>query len=136
MYAIAIDLATGKVIAVEALLRWHHPEGSVWTAARFVDIAEDTGLILDIGDWVLRRACVHAAAWALARPDRPITVRVNVSALQESKTVALLQWTDGEFVEKAISEEGDYAYSGADFLLPPPLRKGGTVIASGTGTTS
>ncbi len=68
---------------------------------------------------------------------------ISVSSLLEARTVALLQWTDGEFVEKANSEEGDYAYSGADFLLPPPLRKGGTVIASGieksgvvTGTAS
>jgi YD repeat-containing protein len=68
---------------------------------------------------------------------------LSVSSLLEARTVALLQWTDGEFVEKANSEEGDYAYSGADFLLPPPLRKGGTVITSGieksgvvTGTAS
>jgi hypothetical protein len=55
---------------------------------------------------------------------------VNVTSLQESKSIALLQWRDGELVEKANSEEGDYAYSGTDFFLPPPLRKGGRVIAS------
>ncbi len=81
-YQPEVDLTTGAVIAVEALLRWHHPDGSVWTADRFIDIAEDTGLILDIGDWVLRQACAQAAAWTAARPDRPITVRVNASALQ------------------------------------------------------
>ncbi len=75
-----------RSIAVEALLRWHHPDGSVWTADRFVDVAEETGLILDIGDWVLRQACLQAAAWATARPDRPVTVRVNVSALQLAET--------------------------------------------------
>jgi hypothetical protein len=55
---------------------------------------------------------------------------VTVTSLQESRTIALLQWRDGELVEKANTEEGDYAYSGTDFFLPPPLRKGGRVIAS------
>jgi hypothetical protein len=55
---------------------------------------------------------------------------ITVSALQESRSVVILQWADGEFVEKAKTEEGDSAYSGADFLSPPPLRKGGKVIAS------
>ncbi|MEI6623828.1 MAG: bifunctional diguanylate cyclase/phosphodiesterase [Actinomycetes bacterium] len=81
-YQPEVDLATGAVIAVEALLRWHHPDGTVWNADRFIDVAEDTGLILDIGDWVLHQACTQGAAWAAARPDRPITVQVNASALQ------------------------------------------------------
>jgi hypothetical protein len=55
---------------------------------------------------------------------------INISALQESKSVALLQWVDGEIVERADTGEGDFAYSGADFFSPPPLRKGGRVIAS------
>ena len=55
---------------------------------------------------------------------------LNFASLKESRSIALLQWTDGELVEKANTEDGDSAYSGADFLLPPPLRKGGKVIAS------
>jgi hypothetical protein len=54
----------------------------------------------------------------------------DVSALQDSRSIALLQWVDGEFVERADTGDGDYAYSGADFLPPHPLRKGGKVIAS------
>jgi diguanylate cyclase (GGDEF)-like protein/PAS domain S-box-containing protein len=81
-YQPEVDLATGTVVAVEALLRWHHPDGTLWTAGRFIDIAEDTGLILDIGDWVLRQACAQGALWAAARPERPIIVRANVSTLQ------------------------------------------------------
>lgn len=84
-YQPEVDLATGEVVAVEALLRWHHPDGSVWTADRFVDVAEDTGLILDIGDWVLRQACAQGALWALARPGHPLKMRVNASALQLSE---------------------------------------------------
>ena len=55
---------------------------------------------------------------------------LNFSALQESKSIVLLQYADGELVERADTGDGDYAYSGADFLPPPPLRKGGKVIAS------
>jgi diguanylate cyclase (GGDEF)-like protein/PAS domain S-box-containing protein len=77
-----VDLVTGRVIAAEALLRWHHPSGETLTAARFIDVAEETGLINDIGDWVLRQACIQAASWATGKDDRPIAVRVNVSARQ------------------------------------------------------
>ena len=55
---------------------------------------------------------------------------LSLSALQESRSIALLQWSDGEFLERADTGEGDYAYSGADFFPSPPLRKGGKVIAS------
>ena len=58
-YQPEVDLVTGAVIAAEALLRWHHPSGELFTADRFVDVAEETGLILDIGDWVLARG-LHA----------------------------------------------------------------------------
>lgn len=85
-YQPEVDLASGAVTAVEALLRWHHPNGEVWTADRFIGVAEDTGLILDIGDWVLAQACRQAAAWAVGRPHDPITMRVNVSALQLAET--------------------------------------------------
>jgi diguanylate cyclase (GGDEF)-like protein/PAS domain S-box-containing protein len=85
-YQPEVDLARGSVIAFEALLRWRHPDGTVWPAERFVDVAEDTGLILDIGDWVLGQACTNAADWASIRSGPPTTVRVNVSALQLTET--------------------------------------------------
>jgi hypothetical protein len=55
---------------------------------------------------------------------------LSLTSLQESRSIALLEWTDGELVERADTGEGDYAYSGADFFPPSPLRKGGFVIAS------
>ena len=55
---------------------------------------------------------------------------LTMTSLQESRSIALLQWSDGEFLERADTGEGDYAYSGADFFPPLPLRKGGKVIAS------
>ncbi|MDO8391792.1 MAG: EAL domain-containing protein [Actinomycetota bacterium] len=93
-YQPEIDLTSGSVLALEALLRWHHPDGTVWSADRFVDVCEETGLILDIGDWVLRQVCGQAAAWAALRPGRPVTVRVNLSALQLAET-GLLEAIDG-----------------------------------------
>ena len=77
-----VDLATGSVIAAEALLRWRHPSGEVLTADRFIEVAEDAGLILDIGDWVLHTACAQGASWAAVHREQAITVRINVSALQ------------------------------------------------------
>jgi diguanylate cyclase (GGDEF)-like protein/PAS domain S-box-containing protein len=93
-YQPEVDLASGTVAAVEALLRWHHPDGSLWTADRFITVAEETGLILDIGDWVLSQACTQAAFWAAARPDCRPTVRVNVSALQLSEAGLLAALDD------------------------------------------
>jgi diguanylate cyclase (GGDEF)-like protein/PAS domain S-box-containing protein len=91
-YQPEVDLTRGSVVALEALLRWHHPDGTIWTADRFVDIAEDTGLILDMGDWVLRQAC--------ARPDQPPTVRVNVSTLQLAEKGLL------EAIDEALAASG------------------------------
>jgi EAL domain-containing protein (putative c-di-GMP-specific phosphodiesterase class I) len=99
-YQPEVDLTRGSVVALEALLRWHHPDGTIWTADRFVDIAEDTGLILDMGDWVLRQACAQGAAWAAARPDQPPTVRVNVSTLQLTEKGLL------EAIDEALAASG------------------------------
>jgi diguanylate cyclase (GGDEF)-like protein/PAS domain S-box-containing protein len=81
-YQPEVDLRTGSLVAVEALLRWHHPDGLIYNAARFIDIAEETGIILDIGDWVIRSVCDQAAIWQSTRPDRKMTVRFNLSTLQ------------------------------------------------------
>jgi EAL domain-containing protein (putative c-di-GMP-specific phosphodiesterase class I) len=81
-YQPEVDLATGAITAVEALLRWRRNDGEVLSADCFIDVAEETGLILDFGDWVLKEVCKQAAYWGQADPGRALTVRVNVSALQ------------------------------------------------------
>ncbi|MDD2857071.1 MAG: EAL domain-containing protein [Candidatus Nanopelagicales bacterium] len=81
-YQPEVDLATGEIVAAEALLRWHHPSGRVLTAGSFIDIAEETGLIHEIGAWVLEQACAVAAEWSSDHSRRHLTMRVNVSARQ------------------------------------------------------
>jgi diguanylate cyclase (GGDEF)-like protein len=71
------NIGTGKVVGFEALLRWKHPTRGEVSPAEFIPIAEDTGVILQIGEWVLRTACREAATWT-----QPLTIAVNVSAVQ------------------------------------------------------
>lgn len=76
-----MNLETGRVFAAEALLRWRHPERGVISPGDFIPLAEETGLIVPIGDWVLRAACRQCKAWHEAGLPLLI-VSVNVSARQ------------------------------------------------------
>ena len=75
-----VDVATGLIRGVEALLRWEHPTRGLVVAGDFIDIAEETGAILEIGDWAIAEACRHLARWQQAGLD--LTVRANLSARQ------------------------------------------------------
>jgi len=76
-----IDLASGQVIGAEALLRWVHPELGIVPPIDFIPVAEESGLIVPIGEWVLDEACRQAVAWQV--PGRtPLSVAVNISAVQ------------------------------------------------------
>ncbi|MCW3007123.1 MAG: hypothetical protein JWP17_1749 [Solirubrobacterales bacterium] len=85
---IAVD--GGAVVGFEALVRWQHPERGLLAPAEFVPLAEETGLIGSIGEWVLRRACIQAAAWS----EAGLTIAVNVSPRQLSQ---------GDFVERVAA---------------------------------
>ncbi|MDN4060129.1 EAL domain-containing protein [Massilia sp. YIM B02769] len=104
LYQPKVDLKTGRIFGVEALIRWHHPEHGVVSPQRFIGLAEESGLIVQIGEWVVRTACRQARTW-LACGLPPITVSVNVSARQfeESRLV--------ERVAAALQDSG----------LPPEL---------------
>lgn len=77
VYQPQTDVTTGAVTGFEALLRWHHAERGAVSPADFIPIAEESGVILQIGEWVLREACREAATW-----PNPLSIAVNVSAVQ------------------------------------------------------
>ena len=81
-YQPVLSLPDRRCIAAEALVRWQHPERGLIYPDSFIDIAERTGAIHDLGAYVLRRACADAAAWRETYPGSPLAVHVNVSALQ------------------------------------------------------
>jgi diguanylate cyclase (GGDEF)-like protein/PAS domain S-box-containing protein len=80
-YQPRIDMQTGAITGAEALLRWTHPLRGAVPPADFIPIAEDCGLIVPIGNWVLRQACEQARAWAVAGLPA-ISMAVNVSAME------------------------------------------------------
>ena len=80
-YQPQFDLANGKLVGVEALLRWQQPESGFVSPARFIPVAEDTGLILPIGEWVLTEACRQGVAWQRAGLPE-FVIAVNLSAAQ------------------------------------------------------
>jgi EAL domain-containing protein (putative c-di-GMP-specific phosphodiesterase class I) len=81
MYQPQMDMATERIIGLEALIRWQHPELGLVPPDKFIRIAENCGLILPIGEWVLRSACSQARKWQ-DEGLLPLPVAVNVSAVQ------------------------------------------------------
>ena len=104
VYQPQMDIATGKIIGLEALLRWQHPELGLVPPDKFIRIAENSGLIVPIGEWVLRTACSQARKWQ-DEGIPAVSVAVNVSAVQ------FRQEGFGEVIRKVLYETG----------LPPQL---------------
>ena len=81
-YQPELSLDSGMMVGAEALARWHHPVDGLLEAGAFIELAEDSGLILDLGAWVLDEACRQAGEWHRQRPDFKLMIRVNLSARQ------------------------------------------------------
>ena len=81
VYQPQVDLQSAEIIGVEALLRWRRADGTMVGPDQFIPVAEETGLIVPIGEWVLRKACEQAAAWKTAGPFG-LLVAVNISGVQ------------------------------------------------------
>ena len=96
-YQPLVNLQSNEISAFEALLRWHHPERGLISPADFVPIAEETGLIIPLGEWVLKKACQEAANW----PDT-IKVAVNLSPVQ-LKSRNVVQMVTGALAESGMS---------------------------------
>jgi len=110
-----VDLRTGRVTTCEALLRWKHPERGWVPPAVFIPVAEETGGIITLGEWVLHRACIEAATW-----PRDVKVAVNLSPVQfKNRSLALqvvsalaksglpAQRLELEITERVLLEESD-----------------------------
>jgi diguanylate cyclase (GGDEF)-like protein/PAS domain S-box-containing protein len=82
-YQPILNLADSRISGFEALVRWRHPERGLVSPADFIPVAEDTELIIPLGEWVLREACKQAREWQLAYPSNdPLTISVNLSGKQ------------------------------------------------------
>lgn len=110
-YQPQIDLSTRRITGAEAILRWNNPELEWVSPSRFIPIAEESGLIVEIGEWVLREACRQGKAW-MDRGLPPITVAVNLSAVQFQrddlcdKVARILDDTgfEGRYLELELTE--------------------------------
>ena len=91
-----VDLRTGRLLSVEALVRWQHPDRGLMAAADFITVAEETGLVLTIGRWVFAEACRQLSAWMKEYPELPLVVRVNMSPAEFAATDLV------EFVENCL----------------------------------
>jgi diguanylate cyclase len=98
-YQPKVDAASGNVHSAEALIRWHHPERGLLPPDDFIPLAEESGLISSIGEWVVREACRQCKAWQL-EGLQPLRVAVNVAATQFRHGNLL------EMVQKALDDAG------------------------------
>jgi diguanylate cyclase (GGDEF)-like protein len=86
-YEPIVELVSGRIVGYEALLRWQHPEQGLLSPGVFLQVAEETGMIAQIDDWVLGQACADASRWQASSPARAaLSVSVNISAAGFSRT--------------------------------------------------
>ena len=148
VYQPEVDLRSGQITGVEALVRWHHPERGLVPPAEFIPLAEQTGLIAGIGEWVLDTALRQAVHWTSARfDDAPLAVWVNISARQLNDPALVGVVADGlrrhgidasqlgiEITESALLEDAEGAVTALSSLRELGVRL--AVDDFGTGYSS
>lgn len=144
-YQPQVNIETGRITSMEALLRWQHPEFGLFQPAQFIPIAEETGLIIPIGEWVLRTACAQTKLWH--REQLPLRVAVNLSGRQilQSDLLAMVKnvleetGLDPTFLELEITESVAMEYAEETIAMLRELKDMGIRIAIddfGTGYSS
>jgi diguanylate cyclase (GGDEF)-like protein len=135
-YQPLVDLEAGLMTGVEALVRWQHPERGLLLPEQFIPLAEETGQILELGEWVLREACTQHRLWSQEQPDGPaLGLSVNLSArqLQQPELVAdvVLALRDTrmdpanlclEITESVVMEETEAAVQALEALRAEGVR--------------
>ena len=127
LYQPKIDLRSGRIIGVEALLRWQHPSLGLISPERFIPIAEETGLIIPIGEWVLRTACKQIRAWRDRGIELPVAVNLSACQFRQrnlaqtihrilSETGVPPQWLEIEITESDVMENAESAIATLDEL--------------------
>jgi len=106
VYQPVVRLEDDRVAGTEALIRWQHPMRGLVSPQEFIPFAEKSGLIIQIGAWVLREACLQTAVWAQAESvDPPLTVSVNVSGRQLASGAGLVQTVEGALEDSGLDPE-------------------------------
>jgi EAL domain-containing protein (putative c-di-GMP-specific phosphodiesterase class I) len=100
-YQPRVELGSGRMVGVEALLRWYHPERGILAPEHFLDVAEHSGLLLEIGDWVLDTACTQFRNW-LGAGLSPVCLAVNLAPL-ELHRADLAGWLEGTLGRTAMA---------------------------------
>ena len=144
-YQPQVSLDTGHVTGVEALIRWRHPQLGLVSPARFIELAEETGLIVPIGEWVLRTACAQAVEWHRLGYWPTISVNVSARQLQQSMLASTVgrvlaeTGLDPSYLELELTESVLVADVDATIALLRQLKQLGISLALddfGTGFSS
>ncbi len=104
LYQPKVGLFSGKMCGVEALVRWEHSEFGVISPDEFIPIAEDTGLIIPLGEWVMKTACYQAKKWLDESPEKPLRVSVNLS-MRQFQSEELLDMVQNAMRESELPAE-------------------------------
>jgi PAS domain S-box-containing protein/diguanylate cyclase (GGDEF)-like protein len=134
-YQPQVDLASGAIVGAEALLRWRHPERGMISPATFIPLAEETGLILPLGEWVLKQACTQLCEWQRAGlPLVPISVNLSAHQFSEQIVSCLRRildecGVDPGLIELELTETASMADAGKSCALLAQLKTMGVQLA-------